>query len=541
MSARETPPADTGGDPHGDIRHRVARLLRPDRYSLAGLAIFILVAISEWREYTRLHEVIYLLGPRRVLDPSFLALDLTWGGALSPTSWLFDHLVAPPLAWFGEFGVANLGRALTWALSAWAFTLLTRTLRLPWWSMAVGFGAWLFYGQTQTTCGLPFEGFQVKSLSYPLSWLSLVFAIRGQAVRAGCAAGIATAFHVVVGGWACASLFASLAVNRKLFTNRELVRFLLATSPFIVPLVLALGLWHFGGGPGADTGRQDEIYVTFAMPHCLDPNSFLKGPKPFYLLPVFILAPLLVRAWPHERGSRVLSVYLMATMALFLAGLVAWEAEAYGFLKLYPFQLAASIPLLFFFTFSMAHIKVAPAAGKGLRVAWLAALVAGICLIDVRDVSEEAASAPIKFVQRVHRLANDGIQRKGNDRLHAWIRETSPTDSVFITPMTEEFWAYAERAQVVQFNHPPLDERLLAWRERLGELNRGQPFRFRAFNNRRDFDRNVNRLSVAELVNIRDRYGATHYLASVDRPELRRHLVFTADKWHVYRIDKLLP
>ncbi len=537
-----------GGDPSGGgpgrgdrvgLRPRLARLLRPDRYSLAGLAVFVLVAISAWREYTRLHEVIYFLGPRRVLEPGFLARDLTWGGALPPTSWLFDHLVALPLAWFGEFGVANLGRVLVWALTAWALTLLTRTLRLPWWSMAIGFGAWLFYGQTQGTCGLPFEGFQVKSLAYPLSWFSLVFALRGQVVRAGCSAGLATAFHVVVGGWACACLFAAMVVNRKLFARGELVRFLLAAAPFIVPLVLAIGLWQFGGDPTADPALRDEIYVTFAMPHCLVPGSFLKGLKPLYLLPVLILAPLLVRAWPHERGSRVLSAYLLATIVLFLAGLAAWEAEAYGFLKLYPFQLAVSMPLLVFFIFCLAHIKVAPAAGRGLRAVWIAALVACVCLVDARDVTEAAAAAPVSFAKRVGRLASRGVRRKGDDRLYAWIREATPTDSVFITPMRGEFWAYAERAQVAQFHHPPLDERLVTWRERLGALNRGRPFRRYAFSNRRDFNANLNRLSPPELVTIRDRFGATHYLASVERPELKRHLAFSVDEWHVYALGKL--
>ncbi len=139
-----------------------ARGARRDAYTIAGCAIFLLLVLKWWKAHVISHEMLYLLGSRRVADPSFLAVDFTWS-KLSPTSFLYDHLLAPLWFFLGEFAIVNVGRFVSWALAAWSITVLVRALRLPPWGVVAGFAAWLLFGQTLADCGAPFEGFQVKS------------------------------------------------------------------------------------------------------------------------------------------------------------------------------------------------------------------------------------------------------------------------------------------------------------------------------------------------------------------------------------------
>src|SRR5262245_3733662 len=239
-----------------------------------GAALFVLIAVDQFRDSVTSHEMIYLIGSRIVADPTLYPGDLTWSN-LPPTTFLYDHLVAPLRSFMGDFGIATVGRLLTWLLIAGALAVLSRELRLPWWSIVAGVAAWLLYGQRIANCGSPIEGFQVKALSYPLIFIGLVLATRGQVAAAGAAAGLATAFHVIVGGWGCLALFASLAMNRRLFTIRQLVAFLLGTAPFVLPVVIATAVFHVGVPPGVDAARMNDVYVRFAEPHCCDPSFFM--------------------------------------------------------------------------------------------------------------------------------------------------------------------------------------------------------------------------------------------------------------------------
>ena len=136
-----------------------------------------------WTSQVGRHETLYLLGSRCIADPQFLAVDFTWSH-LSPTTFLYDHLLAPLWSVFGEFAIANIGRFAAWLLTAWSLAALARAARIPAWSVVVGFTVWLLWGQTLVTCGSPLEGFQVKSFAYPLVFFSLAFAMRGRIVRA---------------------------------------------------------------------------------------------------------------------------------------------------------------------------------------------------------------------------------------------------------------------------------------------------------------------------------------------------------------------
>ena len=124
MGDLETPRAGAAPDPHraatpGDHQGEPSRRggARLDSYAVAACLIFAAAAVCTWESFVGLHEELYFLGSRRIADPAFLVNDFTWS-KLSPTTALYDHLLAPLWSVCDAMTIANLGRALFWGLLA---------------------------------------------------------------------------------------------------------------------------------------------------------------------------------------------------------------------------------------------------------------------------------------------------------------------------------------------------------------------------------------------------------------------------------------
>lgn len=530
-------PAAAGGRGGGWLR----RLSR-DPYAIAACLMFVSLVICCWTGYVEGDEEFYLLGSRRLADPGLLAMDLTVG-RLSPTTSLFDHLVAPLWSFLDAFAIVNLGRLLFWVAMAWAIMRLAKAIEIPAWSLVVGFTIWLLWKQSLGTCGSPFQGFQPKSFAYPLVVLALTSAIRGNAGRAGLAAGLGTAFHLVVGGWACLALFLSMLLNRTLFSIRQLGVFLLAAAPSVLPLLIAVFRFRNQHVPASGQSKMNEIYALFAMPHCCDPDFFMASHHiPFYMLRaavVFGLALLVVFAWPRRRPAMIVGCYLAGVIAFFALGLIARRAGNFDLLTLFPFQLGNALPALFLFLF------VAGWAGiRGLtsRTRWALAvpvLAGTLWLMVDGEVPQEVFYRAQGFLDEVKVLSVAEPTMTELDPLYEWVRVYTPRNSVFITPLIYEFWPYAERAQVASMRQPPLDQSIVEWKERLEALNGFRPFEQRGFEIETELAAHESALTAAQLARIRERYGATHYMVRKQRPDLAAHLLHAEQGYFIYDITRL--
>jgi hypothetical protein len=489
----------------------------PDAYTLAGICLFLVTAVGEWRDYIRKHEAIYLLGSRRIADPEFLANDFTWS-SVPPTSYLFDHLLAPMWAILGEPGIVLAGRLVTWLLFSGSLAMLSRGLRLPPWSVVAGLALWLLWDQTIAACGRPLEGFQPKSFAYPFAFFSLALAIRGNMLRAGVAAGLAIAFHIIIGGWSTVAITASMLVNRSLFTPRAIGRFMLGVTPFALPTVIAAGRFYSGGAGGPESAAMDHIYVTFSQPHCVDPTFFLTTDVWRRALGIFPMSVLLLLIWPQRRAAKIVMAYLAMIVALFGAGWLASRFEFNALLKLYPFQLANALPALFLFIITLASCGHARPRDWPGRTLWVVSgLVCLGLLLEAGVFTGRAVAAGAKFLDSLDWREPVRYGESVSDdelALYAWIRERTPRDSVFVTPYLPEFWTYAERAQVASFRHPPHDRRLVEWHRRLEAINGSRPFVNRGFDIEREFNFNERRLTAVQILELARRYGATYYLVA---------------------------
>jgi hypothetical protein len=397
-----------------------------------ALALFGATFAVTFRSTADTHEAIYLLGSRRVHDPSFLAADFTWS-PLPPTSWLFDHLVAPLWSLLDQFSILLLGRALVWGLAAWSLAWLARLLRIPGWTVVVGYTVWLLWGQTLAQCGLPIEGFQVKSLSYPLLFFALGLAMRRRLVLAGLAAGLATSMHIIVGGWGLAALTLALVADRRFHPWRQVAAFVVAAGLFVLPTVGAVALFHSGGASAAEQRTMDEIYVTFAAPHCCDPTFYMRKPERWVIAAgVLVGAPLLALRWNRGRRGRLLAAFLAALGLFFAAGLAARPIELWSLLKLFPGQLGKSLPVLFTFVLFLAHAATGRLTRRFGRVTIAAFVILLVVALDSEDVSADLPKAASNIVSEL------GRSRWGRPRpnyaLYDWVERHTPRDAVFATP-----------------------------------------------------------------------------------------------------------
>ncbi len=515
---------------------------RVDSYTIVACLLFLATMIAEWRDYVRKHEAIYLLGSRRIFDPEFLSRDLSWAEP-PPTTFLFDHGLAPLWAWFGDFGIVSIGRVLTWLLLAWSLSMLARNMRLPPWSMVVGFTLWILGDQTIAACGSPFDGFQPKSFAYPLVYFALAFTIRGAMIPAGIAAGLATGFHIIIGGWGCVALTFSMLINRQVFPLRDVGGFVLTAGLLILPLLIAVGIFHSGGMDSSAQALMDKIYVTFAEPHCVDPTYFLTEPVLWRVIAVLPLSVLLLLYWPVQPASRIVAAFVFILVVLFGIGLLASEFRLNWLLKLYPFQLANSIPAIFLFVMSLAFFSAYRPRKILSGAIWiLGLLVSGWMSYDQDVLTDRLLAVPQGFLESGH--WEDPVlygREISPERLamYAWIRENTSADSIFITPYLPEFWTYAERAQVASFRHSPTDHRLIEWKKRLEALNGFQPFEHRGFDIEDELSDHESSLTLWQLAALAQNYGATYYLAIGVRSDLPDHLMYSNGEYSIYRVDSI--
>jgi hypothetical protein len=330
-----------------------------------------------------------------------------------------------------------------------------------------------------------------------------------------------------------------MLINRRLFPLRQIGIYLLAAAPFILPVVFGVAQFHGANVSPAERARMDEIYVMFAMPHCCDVFFFMSRiPMGWARAAViFALAPIVIFAWPHRRAAKIMGAFVAALILFFLAGVLAQRLELYGLLTLYPFQLANALPALFLFVFVGGWIGVGGAARRLGWTVWSLVIAGMLWLVYDRKVASALVEAPESFISEVSDALEAGPAVE--EPLYAWIRKNTPRNSVFITPLVLEFWPYAERAQVASMRHPPLDRRIIEWKERLEALNGFRPYSRRGLETGAELAVGERALSIQDLIRIRDRYGATHYMVQGERKDLAEHLLHSDNGYSVYDITDL--
>ncbi len=468
--------------------------------------------VPEVNEPYYLGKAIHYWNPQWARGDWFLQTADTHAVFYFSVGWLALVLKPAALAW--------TVRLLTWALLAWSWQRLSWAVVPRAWASVLTATLFVFLLQHYNMAGeWVVGGAEAKGFSFVLVFLALEAMVEGYWNRMWLLLGVASAFHILVGGWAavaagtvwmlrdrtfspgtCAgsSPAASDPAKRQLCCTGHascwiapLLGFLLAL-PGLVPALLM----NRGVEPAVAV-QAHKIYVFERFPHHLNPAKFWADG---FVLPFLWIVGLWLLLWPtvsNSPGAKRLRGFTAAAVVIALVG------AAISLLGLYDRALAAGWMRFYWYRL----LDVAAPLGLSLfGVRWFVERKMRVALVTVIAVAafhavdcvvlKQFSDPPFADRQvdgmawRAACLWATGQARRPQfprqsraDKLRnygdwvdvcRWVSdpEHTPPDARFLIPRTAfTFKWYAGRGEVVNWKETPQDAAsLVDWWKRIRDI-----------------------------------------------------------------------
>lgn len=527
------------------------------------LFVFAIFALHAGWGLPDVNETHYLAKAKRHWNPDWAAGDFFLNSADSHAvfymtlGWLTRLLSLEAFAW--------IGRLLTWGLLAAAFTRLCLALRITGWHVLLAAGLFVALNSRYRLAGeWIVGGFEAKGLAYAAILWSLERWIRGRWNQALVWAGVATAFHALVGGWSAVALgFAWLMQGKSRPSLRAMwpglvVSGIIAAAGIVPSLALS---WD---ADAQTVSLANRIYVFYRLPHHLVPWQFggqavRRG--------ILLLAAWWVLVWrvPADQELQRLRSFVNGAMMIAIVGLVGGLLTrqdgtlSAAVLRYYWFRLAdVAVPLgialyavrlLQSLSMPRRDATVQPAARRSAVEQAEPAVTtggaptvgaAGRHLLGAALAVFAAASLASDVVQHAQatRPPADNPQRIADypawRDVCRWVAEHTESDALFITPrLAQTFTWYAGRGEVVNAKDIPQDAYgIVAWWVRLADVHR-QPLADGQF----AWRRSLTEAPPEEVERIAHRYRADYLLTDAE-PRLALDLVYSNNAYAVYRLPR---
>ena len=486
-----------------------------------------------------------LISVRQLVEPGFLSQD--WVVAKGHGDNIFDFAFSAVMAplWLclhNMLLVAMVARVLFWSAFLLILVKLEKRLQLGPYVLLIGTAGWLMLRQCLGTSEWILGGIEPKCFSYALLLLALIAVFDKSMVKAGIFCGLAISFHFLVGLWGGVAIGIAVLAAWREFGWRKISTFALVPTLINLPLAM-IALKYDAVSTDANRAISSQLAVEFADPLHLDPDYF-HGILLFAALVVMTAASV----WLYGKilpkfEARMMSGFLIVLTLEFGLGLIAWELHSYRFLLSFPFRVADVLVLLFFllaltcWAWRQVLAWMDGERWKRLPLGWKngAFLMAAMLLVGT---SAYLLNKPVRnfALQWQNRQDKENVEWA---EMTEWIRAQTPKDAVFVSPpWMNIFWVDAERAQVGDYKRAPHNYQIIEWKHRLEALN-GGPLTARGIHIMDELKRHYPYLSVQELEKIRDLYGASYYLTTVERPEMSGQLVHGNGEYFLYRLDGL--
>ncbi len=432
------------------------------------------------------NESHYLVKAKNFWNPNWCANDAFVSSGKAHITfyitfgWLTKFFSLETTAW--------IGRLLGWSVIALGLSNLCRNLfNRPFFSVPVAI-IWIAATQHGNLAGeWVIGGIEGKVPAYGFVLLGLAEMVRRNWTRTWILLGIASAFHVLTGGW---SVIAALITWR--FTERsrnDAVRLfdwpiLLGGIIALAGLIPAIALQ--ANSPSADALKASRIYTYYRLAHHLLPANFQFS---WYLRHGTLVALTLLTAYRfrHEKSLAPLTLYSLAAFGLAIIGFAIgyvplWDPDlAAKLLRYYWFRLSdAMIPLLFAVLTVKLYIESRQQLIRHATTSYysLAVVIASAFLLISDGLNKSTLSIPPAASHRVLGFQQDASiseqQHAFTDWLKVcqWVKHSSDEQEVFLTPRHQQtFKWYAERAEVTNWKDVPQDARsLLTWYETFQEI-----------------------------------------------------------------------
>ncbi|MBW4496399.1 MAG: hypothetical protein KME26_25640 [Oscillatoria princeps RMCB-10] len=406
----------------------------------------------------------------------------------------------------------KLGVSLTFPLLLLAVSLFLIADNGAWMPEGLAAGEWLA------------RSFEAKALAYGLVLLAIGLMLRGRYRLMALMLGLATSFHVLVGGYTFLTVLGWLVLRRKTrLTNlRELgLIFLLylAGSAFAIKPVLEQ---LFAPAPAA-TLKSSYIYVFLAVPAHVSPLSWPSNWWVSLIAYLLILTISVGVIWLNRPKWELSEKYAARTglfeftlisMIPFMLGLAVAPFDSQGrFLQYYPFRLGdIMLPLNTCLLFACALQVSAPSK----KARWALAVCCSLLLTWIVIPQFDSFQADMKSLS-LFPSEQQGVDPEWKDFCN-WVRSHTPKDALVVSPVQDflNFTWLSERPTIAKkFLLPQNKAGIIDWYERLRDLS-GE---FRGVNVLRSFDKQLsdgyNRLTTAQAAAIMNKYQADYFVTGV--------------------------
>ncbi len=462
--------------------------------------------------YSLLHEPVpgvnephYLCKARATWNPDYCPGDffLTSKSAHS----VFFYVVGYFTQHWSLEAVAVGGRIFSAVVLAWGWTALSAAFSLRRGSTVVAAAMLAAIALTGNLSGeWILGGFESKVPAWGLGvmgtarWLRITDdSPRRCWLKIGVLLGLSTAAHPVVGAWFVIAVSMSEMAQLYWPVGQWIQRSpsvtgpgsvvssltmmngaaLISSLPGVIPALRVLGSSDLSSGEQATANR---IQVFMRLKHHLDPSEF---PPSAWIHSTVLLAVIGYSSWRlmKNRASSVLRRHLLLlTAAITIAatgvaigvhhgsvlGSPEWSWRAF-LLKFYPFRLVdilLPVTAALTATIWLTQVMQDGASRTGTMIRRILPAVTAVVVLIVACSGRD--DTPPGYSQNEYSAWKESC---------AWIRQTTPNDSLFVTPRESvAFKWFAERAEFVCYKDCPQDGGgILEWRQRLRDLGWMRP------------------------------------------------------------------
>jgi len=516
------------------------------------------------------NEVDVLPLARQFADPTWIPQDWYLN---QPTGYRF--LFAGVVGWmtmaWGFLAASIVGRLGCYALMAAGLVGMGRSLglRLPFLLLAIacflhsGLSPFVSSAEQGMAAKEWIVGsLEAKSVAYGLVLLAIASLLRGHERRTAALLGVATSFHVLVGGWAFLSgLGAWLWQHRQPWKARPhpllLLSLYVGCAATAIPAVVSQLLTPTTAT--ADGFSPSFIYVFLRLPHHLNPLSW--GVDKWLRIAIFIGLFGLARWRLHRQCSLLssgqnlacqrLSVWVSCSLVPFALGLMAMFFDTQGrVLQYYPFRLGdVMLPLGTVFLWAVLIQQALDAHPP----AWWRPVSRGLLALGVVIPTalliwngSQLAHFPDK------QQAADGEWRQ----VCEWVRQNTPAEAIVVTPPADVTvvnlpWM-TQRGIVANYKFlPQTGPEIVAWYARLNDLSGGNLDTLaedpnglrRSSNTRRRIQERLQDgffdLDTDAAIALMSRYHATYFLTEPEH-SLALAIAYTSPNYRLYQAPPIV-
>ncbi|GAA5506888.1 DUF6798 domain-containing protein [Novipirellula caenicola] len=456
---------------------------------IAVVALFFIYAADA---PPMVNEAHYLVKAKNFWQPDWCANDLFTASGKAHTTFYFAF--GWPTLFVSLEATAWIGRFVGWTLIAIGLYRLTTALiplQFATLGVAVAWIAAIEYGNLAGEWVI--GGIEAKVPAYGFVLAALAELVYRRWNRVWILLGIASAFHVLSGGWSVvAAAIAWLFCER--LRAREDRKAFFTPALFLGGAIALIGvlpaLWLTMDGGAVDSVRVARIYTFYRLPHHLLPSNFQFH---WYVRHAVLLIAAITLAWitrrpihaetrDHEGWNRfrafAIGAILIAVFGLFLGGLKAYAPDlAAKLLRYYWFRLSDAVVALWFALLLLRCVALRRES-KAIWISGVAGLAVCLVLVGISSFERMRLAVPPSASNATLGWDVNASPAKQQQvfedwlKVCDWVRLATDRDEVFLTPRHQQsFKWYAERAEVVNWKDVPQDSKSLdQWYTRFREI-----------------------------------------------------------------------